>query len=266
MNLNHLSEEEVARCAEALSDGTFNRLPETLRNHLKECDACAQEVSFVVKTLTEISTEGKPIKMEPTVTKTNKYWLGVAASVVLILGLTILFISIQKEPVQVAQCTDKNISNPNDSLAKQNNTNQTIEYTRVDTMNPAITQTESHSSKKNEQSEINADQTDLLAYAPNEQMEKLVDRFALSTMRGDNIEIKSPTTIKTSKDITLEWVNTNHQKLTIELYNNKGVKLFDTQTTSDNYAPLQLKNNGLYYWKLINEDYDLLFCGKIILK
>ena len=107
----------------------------------------------------------------------------------------------------------------------------------------------------------------LLAYAVNEELEKLVERYTETSLRGDfSVNIKSIIEIKSNEDLVFEWNNTNKENLTLEFFNNSGDKLFEEKTSENRFTTTGLSNSGLYYWKLINEDFDLLFCGKIIVK
>ncbi|MFW6202759.1 MAG: hypothetical protein ACOC30_00510, partial [Marinilabilia sp.] len=60
----------------------------------------------------------------------------------------------------------------------------------------------------------------------------------------------------------LEWTNKEKEELIIEILDNKGDRILRDVTTGNRYRVENL-GNGLYYWKLISSDYDLLFCGRI---
>ena len=89
-NEAHLTEEELALCADALSADKYNELPASLRNHLKTCDSCANEVIQVQAILqtAENEAEGPVPVHKKKILKMPAYWLmGAAASVVLLIGL-----------------------------------------------------------------------------------------------------------------------------------------------------------------------------------
>ncbi|MGE0079578.1 MAG: hypothetical protein AB7S48_17085 [Bacteroidales bacterium] len=46
------------------------------------------------------------------------------------------------------------------------------------------------------------------------------------------------------------------------ILNNNGENIQSIETQGNGIKIPELKQ-GLYYWKLINEDFDLLYCGKI---
>jgi hypothetical protein len=83
--------------------------------------------------------------------------------------------------------------------------------------------------------------------------------------RGESIDVTTLPELKYAKGTKLEWNNPEKQVLYVELFNNSGEKIKEITTNESNYH-LPMLQPGLYYWKLINENYDLLFVGKIIVK
>ncbi|MFO7791263.1 MAG: hypothetical protein R6V32_11920, partial [Bacteroidales bacterium] len=110
----HLTPEQIARCADAINSGTYHQLPEYLRNHLRECDQCAEEVINVSdissdKSLSHMSLErniDKTIK-SPRKNINKKLLIGIAASVVILAVALILsfsqLLNPDKEQVAVEQ-------------------------------------------------------------------------------------------------------------------------------------------------------------------
>ena len=85
-------------------------------------------------------------------------------------------------------------------------------------------------------------------------------------MRGDEIEIISPDVIQLSTSATtvLKWKTPENEDLNIEVFNNLGAKIMSLTTNENSIQLAPLKQEGLFYWKLFDSDYELLYCGKII--
>ncbi len=159
-NTIHLTEEEIAICAEALNNGTLNQIKPKLITHLQECDHCLHEVSFLSEMISSNPEEStldidfafhtphkEPITIGKKLTIISLI-AGVAAS------LLILFIPVSKDFFSRKQYPNENFAQ--NMLKKKNNS---IE----DSL-----------------------QTDKLAYTPNKNLEKLVSRYTNSNLRGND--------------------------------------------------------------------------------
>ncbi len=238
----HFSEEEVAICSDAINEGKYQNLPETYRNHLAECDQCASEVLLV----TNIAFEFNKSANQNTRSKKNR-WLYITSisSVAAVLILVFLIyvhnpwindtknIALIVDTTSVKKLIENQIHKENDSLLE---TNQNI-Y------------------KENQQ---------MATFIPDEQFEKLYERFK-GSFRGSSIEIKTRGIITYPQIDSLKWDNKFNEKVIVELYNNKGI-LTSKETIDGQEYIIPKLNSGLYYWKLINMDFELLYVGKIIIK
>ncbi|TKG89621.1 hypothetical protein EYV94_25340 [Puteibacter caeruleilacunae] len=265
MNQMHLTEQDIATAAEHLSKGTVDRLDQRIRTHLAECDECANEVQFVselnqvddafINTTIETNNKGRTLNLRP---------LWAAASILIVLGSVYWLMNIsspseeQIAEEQTTQTTDKHIIANND---------QEVISNKQDTTKTVATQPKP--ADKAKEVIVNKPVKRItLAYASNEELEALVKRFANNTtMRGEAIKVITPSTLAGPLNkLKLNWNNPDQQELIIEVYTNKGEKLFE-ETTSKNTVQLsKIKSPGLYYWKLIDEDFEMIFCGKIIVK
>lgn len=57
--MEHLTEQEIAQCADAIREGSYASLPLAVREHVANCDECANEIAMVVETANEIDTTQK---------------------------------------------------------------------------------------------------------------------------------------------------------------------------------------------------------------
>lgn len=263
--IHHLTEQEIAACVEAMNNGTFLELDQAIQNHIAECDSCAQEISTISMILDEeqalTATIDSNFAKEPSVQKNSfsqrsVITLLVAASLILFFGIRLFNEKEYNTEVSHMVMNDTTETEIIEQVTPEPNSQKQSSEKRIKTK-----------PKKQPVIITKPANKELLAYAPNEQLEKLVERFNGSSMRGEEIEIKSPVVIESKiGEVTLEWTNPNDQLLIIEFFDNKGEKISEIETSDLLYQPKLFKDPGLYYWKLINEDYDLLFCGKIKLK
>jgi hypothetical protein len=101
----------------------------------------------------------------------------------------------------------------------------------------------------------------MLAYTPNPQLEKLVENFR-GTYRGGDITVTSlELTIFPTTD-SLKWKNPSSTTLIVEILDVMGEKVFEADTKHSGIKIPSLKK-GLFYWKLMNQDFDLHYVGKI---
>lgn len=264
----HFTDQEIATCAEAIIDGTFGKLDEYYSQHLANCDSCANQVTMVSSILEEESIlldenntlpqskPQKPISIYKTIA-----WA--AAAILLVL------IGFRFFPGQQGNNTNNDIAQSKtvDTLkVVQHSVNPTIKDTIVPA-NKIDEKTPKPNNNPQKHIITKPEKADLLAYSPNNNLEKLAERYNGAAMRGTEIKVTTPNTFETTANkILLEWENSDNVLVIIELFNNKGEKIIESETTDNNYQPKEKIKPGLYYWKLINEDFDLVFCGKIILK
>lgn len=257
----HIPEEEIAQYAEALLKGNLSSISDEIKQHINECDDCANEVLVVSDMIKNIEQEPetKVIKL-----KKNKTWIGIAASLIILIGSAIL-IHITKE-------TGSDINeyaNVTDSLITNDSVKEEINLNLQDTF--AADNSSSETKKKVKRpipAEVKETKTEKLAFVSNEELDKLTKRFSESAFRGDEVTIVSGSVvnIQYGKEVKLEWKNDDKVSLIVEFFNNKGDKLFEEETTEQFIQTNKISEEGLYYWKLINDDFDLLFCGKIKIK
>lgn len=253
LNTKHLSEQEVAQCADAINGNAFNSLPEELREHLSHCDDCASEVLSVTDIAFDFSATNKDGSVLKLSTGKKIAFFTSAAAVLIIAAIyiTAQFTFLGSTGRQLAT-SDSTISQSHDSLLIAKNKeihtvqlNQSIEDT---SQNPTTDKVNS------------SDQ--LANYQPNSEMEKLFDNNA-SAYRGDDITVISDRTVKVPGNDSLKWSNPTKEILNVDIFNNQAQRI-QTLRSSEKGIKIPDLSNGLYYWKLINQDFDLLFVGKII--
>ena len=104
----------------------------------------------------------------------------------------------------------------------------------------------------------------LASYTESAQNEKLVAQFS-GNFRGNEASINTPSIVevKLGEEAVMSW--SSAKSLIIDVLDNQNEEII-SETINGNHFIFKPESKGLYYWKLYNNDFDLLFCGKIIVK
>lgn len=243
--MEHLTEQEIAQCADAIREGSYASLPLAVREHVANCDECANEIAMVVETANEIDTTQKKNG------KVVKLWISVSGAIAATVALLII--------------GNNFINNPKDSsLSNQLATIDSI--SQKDSSFTAIQpKVQTENKEKTAKKTVVVRKEILAEYKPNKDLDKLTENFKQAYRGDDNIVVQTLSEINIPTVDSLKWINNNSVKLTVMILNNEGKNVQSIETQGNGIKIPTLKP-GLYYWKLINEDFDLLFCGKITIK
>ncbi len=243
----HLSEEEISVYAEQISSGKTISLGQEKIEHIKECDECAQAVMAIVEIISDSSVYSFETKEKRPKVFPLKFVVGIAASFAAIVMMVSIWYTLSNSGMDANQ--DNLVAND----VEQNDVIVNLPETKD--VNPLVAE--------NEIQEIPLS-IEKQEYMTNKSLDQLVDRFSGSTFRGADIMIKTQSEItqSTDKPVELTWENKDRSSLLVEVVNVQGEVVKEINTSSDGVS-INLKNSGAYYWKLMNEDFDLLFCGKI---
>ncbi|ALO14653.1 hypothetical protein L21SP5_00986 [Salinivirga cyanobacteriivorans] len=268
--IQHLNPEQIASIADAINNNTYEQLPKGWRMHLTECDQCAEEVINVAELSSDTGVIEIPFKNNdtPQVPRTlrgnnTKVLFGVAAAAAIIAFALILNIPWNNE-------TDLHDIQQNQELAKSDKNE--IKHTASDstdsktkTQNEEPTLAKVEVKERKDKTDTKAKNNKLLAYyEPNPKLERMYKNMQ-GGYRGESIEVITNAEMQYKKGAVLEWENPDRNTLYVEIFNNNGEEVRRKITTENKYELPEL-NPGLYYWKLIGENFDLLFIGKIIVK
>jgi hypothetical protein len=255
---NHLSEEQIAEVADAINSNDLSSISQEYLDHIKECDQCADEILFI----SEIS-EMPDIGIIPVKKSTDnnvKIFLAFAASVALILASYYIFISPSSNSSNIAEITDT-IEKAVDS----NNIKEVI--AEIDTAVKISEEDENKIIDQNKiQQEIDKEQNQY-AFEENEELEDLFQRFNSASMRNGELKIISDSilNISSTDSIHIEWKE-SAINYSIQIIDNQGKEIITKDNLKSNYQSKTTFKSGLYYWKLLDEDYNLVYCGKILVK
>ncbi len=270
----HLTPEQIARCADAINSDTYTHLPEFMRFHLLECNQCAAEVVNVAVMSSDMENvsipelESKNARMYRFRKSANKKLLfGIAASVAIIAFA--LLITLPRDNALYDQneiVSKQDIPAGDDSMTHYavRTTNEPEEKAAVANA-PHFPRDYVSDTNDMKESVSNKRENELLAdYEPRPKLEKLYENMQ-GGYRGGSTEVITPPELYCNEEISLQWKNDSRQTLIVEIFDNKGVEIISNRTTCNNYKLPQL-NPGLYYWKLIDKDFELLFVGKLIVR
>lgn len=264
---NHLSEEQIAQCADAIVGGRYGELDSELRNHLTICDDCAAEVLSVTDIVIDFkanASKGKLIRFKPWVAAVS----GVAA-VGLIFFVAMALLKQNPNTQNLAENEYKFpavgvvdsaelIGSPTEEVESLANLEKPED--KSDVVSPK-------SAPKQKETPMKSKPVDSFSggsYVPDQTLEILFENFT-QAYRGEDIVILSSGVTELPGTDSLKWSNPSKEELYVEFFDNTGNR-FLTLTERSSGISIPDLNNGLYYWKLINQDFDLLFVGKIVVK
>jgi hypothetical protein len=256
---NHLTPEQIAQAADMQMSGNYQKLPKVVKQHLAECDPCASEVLDVIEIANlEYST--------PKIKPLRKLSIAVSLAAAVLLFITIILFPLREETQMIKDTQKfkiaKNDSQPKKKKEKKQDKSETPKEKtekKKDKNEPKKRKPQPKVTNKQTEQKQNA-KILYASYEPNPELEALVDRtrghLRSSTISSFPLEIKYP------KQRNLKIPVPKNYSLIVEIYTNKG-ELISEKTLTDSLFTIPKLQDGLYYWKLINEDFDLLFVGKI---
>ncbi len=259
----HLTAQEIAICAEAISEDRVDKLPARSRKHLDNCMQCLLEAQIIAEISDTELVEPQNIRRRFDFKR--RVFPLLAAS--LVLGIVIVTYTISQRP-------DENAINTlivlQDSIAADDTTDTDATLGAAEE-NPTLEQEHDEAVAVGEEQEENMPEPDdsgealLAEFIPDRSLEMLVSNYQ-SAYRGNSVSVLTPSMVSVAGHEYLVWENPRQINLFIEIVDNKANQIYSVSTTSDSVAIPDLQP-GLYYWKLVEEnDFDLLFAGKIIHK
>lgn len=249
----HLSSEEIAFYAEYLSDPTKKTVPENIRAHIQKCNKCASEAAELSIIIENTSLPEMPVYDSRIKKKRHIRMMYAAASILLIIGIWFGLSELNQGKNYRISVASRTISKDTLHIKKPNKPKpQPDDRVKNETLSPVDNPDEANLLRQN--------------FKPHPVTEKLAERYRKGSLRGDDFKMisKPSIEIKTDGNFSLKWENPEEAELTAELFDNKAESV-SSCTSSGNSCNfnIQLKA-GLYYYKIYNSDFDLLFCGKII--
>lgn len=254
---DHLSEEQISVCAEAMADGLYSGLDESVKEHLAECMQCGNEVLMV----SEIYRQGEQNIIPeniPFLSRRRLFFLISSAAALLLIALLIYF------PLQKTGLNNELTISSADSVKDrfdQETTDTFIKLTEYQTMDAENKPVDSKLSDKSLQ--VNENKNNQLAlYETHAVLENLFNNFE-NSYRSVSFKYVGERTLEVPPAIKIIWQNPGNEILTVDIFNNRNDKLFSLNSAG-NHVVIPDLAPGLYYFKIINEEFDLLSVGKIL--
>lgn len=263
----HLTNEQLAVYSEMLAGFNVGKIPDDIIEHIQECDICAGqaiELSNIIKeskkneNLKTIDHQNNNENVKEIKPNYIRRYLAMAASLLLPLAMIFLYNYIKNKNSNLT--AETNIVKETVHIKNKIDTSIILDKDKHDNNEKIAV---SNGSVKRDKIQNKS----LLAYVPNKEMEKLASNYK-GNMRGNEIDVltKDVVKVKFGKTFELKWKNEENINLTVEIFNNNANQILSKIINESSYNSDTKFKKGLYYWKLINEDFDLLFCGKIVVK
>jgi hypothetical protein len=254
---DHLTEEEIAMCAEAISSGRYALLEKSFRSHLEACQQCGNEVLMVSEINRQTETSDIIIRK-----RKNKARILIALSSAAALLLLMVVVFLHDNKLSDQQQLTETVG---DSLNK-------TDHEKFDDLQLNIPETKTADDRKSEKEAVKDESSgqkvviteQLALYEPNPVLENLYNNYR-NSYRSSGFTYSGHGLIEYPDVMNIEWNNLGNANLEIEIFNNKNLKI-NTLTSSGNGVKIPDLSPGLYYFKIINEDFDLLYVGKIRIK
>ena len=256
----HLSDEQLALYADASIRKTLSSIDQEIVEHIKSCNSCAEKALAIIAIAEDVEDE---LELQQSISWKRSFLIRTVASVTLILGAAIIYYMVHKTRMDNAQQIAKQIDSAERVMEPK------LQWVELKHKEPVNLAKEKKRSKQKieKQNKSNKPKDLLTVYTPNENLDLLVNRFSESVLREEfSIDMPSEIVVKQNQEIELQWNNSNNKLLVIEFYDNEAKKVFEEETDENKYSIGKLEKKGLFYWKLLNKDFDLLFCGKIRVK
>lgn len=274
-NSNHLNDEGIALYIDSMLYERMNELPPYILQHVENCLECKGKIGTMYNILKE-NFDYSNIK-HPYFERThsdNKYlrdtlkfsigksvFIKIAVSITIIISLYIFYKLIIKGNINTHNSSYQQISDFGDSTWRNNDKDSALNLKSVSDNLPY---------RQNEK-EIEFNETISENYISEHFTEFPALESAVNEITRDNdlTIIHTPEVgeiISQDRFVKFEWKTSKYALNKIKIINNKGEEIYSSKMLSSNSYLLNRKlSPGLYYWKLEEED-EVIYVGKFIIK
>lgn len=226
----HLSPEELALATEYLNKK--QPLPTEIQKHINSCAACKYEVMAVLE-LSDFDV----VQTDRAIWLNRNLLFSLAAVALILLAIGMYWILLPQQNRPESQLSQYAVQT-SDSLS-----------TTMDSVNQIEDEIAVELPEKIVLAQAN--------FTPNNNLEQLVARYQtqLRSTETSAVSVK-----KMADGFRISWAAKG--QISFELFNNQDV-LLKSWETDEQFIDFKPEMNGLYYFKLINEEFDLLWVGKL---
>ncbi len=256
---NHLTEEGIAACAEALLNENFDGSLQELQAHLETCEACRREVVELYGLIATMPPENReepedqedadqPAPARDAAPRLHPAWRWLLVAVTALLAFWVYQITRQT-PQSLAPGGNVPAPSPEQLLSPQQKPDRPV----------AETTTPDRTTPEQQESDLYA-----ANFVPSDQLEGLSGEV----FRSDGFNALSPAlnqVFRPGSTISFQWKQDADQALQLIVLDNLGKELFREAIAATQFEWTTPKRPGLYYWKLESEE-ELLYTGKFLLK
>jgi len=247
---NHFTEDAICQLAEALKLDEMESLPDSVHEHLSNCNACNGKV---VELYSIIAPMEYPLpsktKVSERMSRKQFFIFGFIA-----LGLLLIFFYYMKKAYFDSQDLSDSIDQATVPAEKLSPAPDSLQFI------PEPEQKNKSSKPKQKPKRKQVAQN----FKPSEELESLIGTY----VRSEGLAIKAPIIgqiIAPGTPVKFEWEGATNEALTILILNNKEVEIHSALLKKPYFLLEKELSPGLYYWKLETED-DLIHIGKFLIE
>lgn len=249
----HLSEEGIARYAEALKLDKVSDLPADLYRHIEQCDDCHRQALDLYAIIADFDYSAVALPPPPAKQATlRRIWVNRALLAAASVAALIWIINLLWQPGagHIEQQSPRVVTN--DTIPQ----NTPAPPTKTPIAPPQMPKQQTPPVKE------------LIAanFEPSETLEGLLN----DATRSETINVTGPangTTFAPGQAISFAWAagNDNTAQLQVVVVNNQNKQQYRLDAGSEGLTFAGKLNPGIYYWKLENET-DLLYVGMFFIR
>ncbi len=282
----HLNDEGIALFVDALKLNKQEHLPESVQNHVENCEPCHQEIIELYAVMSTISYENRSDhpSLEPNTEAKSfsirRYLLPIAAAAAAIAGIGFFFFNqndaglltspevvleevttpeLKEAPTYTIEKVDTNEIKTIPAPAPRQDKTEAI----VKTPQDQVPKTPKIKDWKDPEKKASSRELFAMNFTPAEDLESLVDEV----FRSDDLNIQLPENkdvYRPDSRIPFAW-NGSEQQLTLVILNNQEEEIHSAELQTSSYLWTPNVDPGIYYWKLETED-DLLHVGQFFIE
>ncbi len=243
----HLSDLEIAKVVDLMIEG--KAIPSVLQDRLEASNQSRHEVAELYRIAKEgkQSAKGRRVVMRP---RSNLYWVAALLMVGLMASL-IWFFGPSADNLAQNQDLDpvEEPNQPKDKIVRTFGDDAPVFPTE------SVEEVLATQTLKEEPAPVYA-----LLFEENEELEPLVGNQIRSSGTAD-FKPALDYTVVLKQQIDFSWADKGNGPYTLIILNNRGEEKARFSTTTSSLRYLNNLPQGLFYWKLENED-DLLYVGR----
>lgn len=255
----HLTNEEIARCAEALKFDKPDQIENNLVEHIEKCSDCQIKVNEILTLIKADNYIDKPnyvsdIYLSEKKSKSDFKLFYTAASIAILIFIgaflywTLTKTNLKKEVYTPPKDNKKEIVQQNNQVSVPDKTPVNVDSVKQENL----------SYRQNNK----PDSSIYMVYNP---LEGLIGSELRSNDEFDVISPINGKVFKKGEPVIFKWKSVSTDSITIIINNNRGNIIYISGITGNPYKINKKLSPGLYYWKALRKK-ELIYVGKFTVK